>query len=76
MVCKGADTAMFGKIVKGKIEETILDIEKFSRIGLRTLVIATKSLTKSEFEKIKCDLEEIQLAHNKKEMVSWSIIII
>lgn len=54
ILCKGADSIIFDrrdeqKNPKDKIEEYQMNLKEYGKIGLRTLLLAEKDLTESEF---------------------------
>ncbi|XP_076284102.1 phospholipid-transporting ATPase IF [Lasioglossum baleicum] len=52
LYCKGADSAVFPMIVSGKINEAIAHVADFSMRGFRTLVVAYKKMSRTEYEKL------------------------
>jgi magnesium-transporting ATPase (P-type) len=65
MMSKGADMSMIDRIdfAKNDFEELKLmleeDIAQYSKEGLRTLVIASKTLTRKEYKLLKRDLKKV-----------------
>jgi magnesium-transporting ATPase (P-type) len=64
MMSKGADMSMIDRIdfAKNDFEELKLmleeDIAQYSKEGLRTLVIASKTITRKEYKLLKRDLKK------------------
>jgi phospholipid-translocating ATPase len=53
LFCKGADSAIFKKCRSGNVFQENANIKWFAESGWRTLAIAYKTLTESEYEKCK-----------------------
>ncbi|XP_024937348.1 probable phospholipid-transporting ATPase IF isoform X3 [Cephus cinctus] len=57
LYCKGADSAIFPLIVKGRIKEANDHISDFSVRGLRTLVIGYKKLKQTDYARLMQNIE-------------------
>ena len=58
VLCKGAETTMVAACTSGPIEETGAHVDSFASMGLRTLVMAHKTITPEELEEFDQRLEE------------------
>jgi magnesium-transporting ATPase (P-type) len=69
MMTKGADISMIDRIdfAKNDFEELKLMLEEdnaqYSKEGLRTLIIASKTLTHKEYKTLKRDLKNVSMLH-------------
>jgi magnesium-transporting ATPase (P-type) len=69
MMTKGADISMIDRIdfAKNDFEELKLMLEEdnaqYSKEGLRTLIIASKTLTHKEYKALKRDLKNVSMLH-------------
>lgn len=71
LVCKGADSEMRRLLATGKVNETYQHIDEYAGHGLRTLVVASRSVSKDEYESAKKEIEEArQSMEDRKEAVS------
>ena len=72
LLCKGADSEMRDLLTSGKINETFQHIDEYANHGLRTLVIASKSLSREEYERVKVDLDQARkMIEKRKDAVSF-----
>lgn len=70
MVCKGAESEVSPLVVSGKIDETLKEVDEYARQGLRTLIIATRNLSKDEYDSIARDIDEAsKKMDNRKDHV-------
>ena len=69
IMTKGADISMIDRIdfAKNDFEELKLmleeDIAQYSKEGLRTLIIASKTLTRKEYKHLKQDIKKVSMLH-------------
>lgn len=72
LICKGADSEMRDLLSSGKINETFTHIDEYANHGLRTLVIASKPISREEYENVKRDMDQARKTlENRKEVVSF-----
>lgn len=71
LICKGADSEMRKLLATGKVNETYQHIDEYAGHGLRTLVVASRTLSREEYEATKKAIEEArQTMENRKEATS------
>lgn len=58
LLTKGAESSVLPKCIKGPIEETLRHVHDYALVGLRTLVVATKTLSEEDFKEYQTKLEE------------------
>jgi phospholipid-translocating ATPase len=69
IMTKGADISMIDRIdfAKNDFEELKLmleeDIAQYSKEGLRTLIIASKTLNRKEYKHLKQDIKKVSMLH-------------
>ncbi|XP_052218556.1 phospholipid-transporting ATPase IF-like isoform X1 [Dreissena polymorpha] len=49
LLCKGAESSMLNRAVQGDVSTTLAHVNKYAVLGLRTLVIGLRRLSKEEF---------------------------
>ncbi|KAG5833521.1 probable phospholipid-transporting ATPase IH isoform X3 [Anguilla anguilla] len=62
LFCKGADSAIFPRVISGKVEQVRARVEHNAVEGLRTLCVAYKTLTQAEYEDVCQRLNSAKLA--------------
>ncbi|KAL2885752.1 phospholipid-translocating P-type ATPase [Ceratocystis lukuohia] len=71
LICKGADSVIYGRLKKGEQQElrqiTAEHLEMFAREGLRTLCIAQRELTESEYMNWKREHDEAAASIDNRE---------
>ncbi|KAL5628019.1 hypothetical protein BROUX41_002767 [Berkeleyomyces rouxiae] len=71
LICKGADSVIYGRLKKGEQQElrqtTAEHLEMFAREGLRTLCIAQRELSESEYMVWKRDHDEAAASIDNRE---------
>jgi magnesium-transporting ATPase (P-type) len=73
LFCKGADSIMIPRYheeKKGQFKETIEHLEEFAAIGLRTLLLGAKELSRPEYEKFKADYDVAQTNRSERRTTS------
>ena len=71
LFCKGAETSIFPCCIKGDIQSCKDDIDKFALQGWRTLALAFKHITESEYQIIEDKLNDAanDVLNREKKMV-------
>uniref|UniRef100_A0A7N6AFP0 Phospholipid-transporting ATPase n=1 Tax=Anabas testudineus TaxID=64144 RepID=A0A7N6AFP0_ANATE len=67
LFCKGADSSIFPRVVSGKLEQVKARVEQNAVEGLRTLCVAYRRLSASEYEQACHHLTEAKLALQDRE---------
>uniref|UniRef100_A0A4W6CQ87 Phospholipid-transporting ATPase n=1 Tax=Lates calcarifer TaxID=8187 RepID=A0A4W6CQ87_LATCA len=67
LFCKGADSSIFPRVVSGKVEQVKARVEQNAVEGLRTLCVAYRRLSESEYEEACHHLTEAKLALQDRE---------
>ncbi|XP_007555549.1 probable phospholipid-transporting ATPase IH isoform X1 [Poecilia formosa] len=67
MFCKGADSSIFPRVVSGKVEQVKAHVEQNAVEGLRTLCVAYRRLSESEYQEACHYLTEAKLALQDRE---------
>uniref|UniRef100_A0A8C9Y1H5 Phospholipid-transporting ATPase n=1 Tax=Sander lucioperca TaxID=283035 RepID=A0A8C9Y1H5_SANLU len=67
LFCKGADSSIFPRIVSGKVEQVKARVEQNAIEGLRTLCVAYRRLSESEYQEACHHLNEAKLALQDRE---------
>uniref|UniRef100_A0AAQ4Q692 Phospholipid-transporting ATPase n=1 Tax=Gasterosteus aculeatus aculeatus TaxID=481459 RepID=A0AAQ4Q692_GASAC len=67
LFCKGADSSIFPRVVSGKVEQVKARVEQNAVEGLRTLCVAYRRLSESEYKEARRHLNEAQLALQDRE---------
>ncbi|KAG8000425.1 putative phospholipid-transporting ATPase IF, partial [Nibea albiflora] len=67
LFCKGADSSIFPRVVSGKVEQVKARVEQNAVEGLRTLCVAYRRLSQSEYEEACHQLTEAKLALQDRE---------
>ncbi|XP_075870703.1 phospholipid-transporting ATPase IH-like isoform X3 [Nelusetta ayraudi] len=67
LFCKGADSSIFPRVVSGKVEQVKARVEQNAVEGLRTLCVAYRRLSHSEYEEACHHLTEAKLALQDRE---------
>uniref|UniRef100_A0A8C5GFN2 Phospholipid-transporting ATPase n=1 Tax=Gouania willdenowi TaxID=441366 RepID=A0A8C5GFN2_GOUWI len=67
LFCKGADSSIFPRVVSGKLEQVKARVELNAVEGLRTLCVAYRSLSESEYVEACHHLTEAKLALQDRE---------
>ncbi|KAM7407171.1 hypothetical protein PAMA_003076 [Pampus argenteus] len=67
LFCKGADSSIFPRVVSGKVEQVKARVEQNAVEGLRTLCVAYKRLSESEYQEACHHLNEAKLALQDRE---------
>ncbi|XP_033842587.1 phospholipid-transporting ATPase IH-like isoform X1 [Periophthalmus magnuspinnatus] len=67
LFCKGADSSIFPRVVSGKVEQVKAHVEQNAVEGLRTLCVAYKSLSDTEYQEACYHLTEAKLALQDRE---------
>uniref|UniRef100_A0A671XJ87 Phospholipid-transporting ATPase n=1 Tax=Sparus aurata TaxID=8175 RepID=A0A671XJ87_SPAAU len=67
LFCKGADSSIFPRVVSGKVEQVKARVEQNAVEGLRTLCVAYKRLSHSEYEEACHHLTTAKLALQDRE---------
>eukprot|EP00064_Thunnus_orientalis_P013277 superscaffoldBa00002134_g13314 len=67
LFCKGADSSIFPRVVSGKVEQVKARVEQNAVEGLRTLCVAYKRLSESEYEEACHHLNKAKLALQDRE---------
>ena len=73
MYCKGADSIMIPRYHeerKHKYHETIQHLEDFAAIGLRTLLLGAKSLTRDEYDQFKKEYD-VEIVLPRLQKTTW-----
>jgi phospholipid-transporting ATPase len=73
LFCKGADSIMIPRYheeKKNQFKETIEHLEEFAAIGLRTLLLGAKEMSKSEYENFKADYDVTAADHSEQKTTS------
>jgi phospholipid-transporting ATPase len=65
---KGADNIIKARLAPNQTFELDYELDRFSRIGLRTLLIAMRHLSEEEYTKYKKDCESLPLEGKEKAM--------
>jgi magnesium-transporting ATPase (P-type) len=50
MFCKGAESAIFQKCIRGNVQQANANINDFANLGWRTLAVAYKTMSMQEYE--------------------------
>ena len=77
LYCKGAESFVIKKCTSGDFQRCMADIDFFAEQGWRTLALASKQLTETEYLKIKNLINEALndiLERNKKISIAYDII--
>ncbi|XP_028809971.1 probable phospholipid-transporting ATPase IH isoform X2 [Denticeps clupeoides] len=67
LFCKGADSAVFPRVISGKVEQVRARVEHNAVEGLRTLCVAYKKLSPAEYEEVCHQLSSAKLALQDRE---------
>uniref|UniRef100_A0A669EGW6 Phospholipid-transporting ATPase n=1 Tax=Oreochromis niloticus TaxID=8128 RepID=A0A669EGW6_ORENI len=67
LFCKGADSSIFPRVVSGKVEQVKARVEQNAVEGLRTLCVAYRRLSESEYQEACHHLMEAKLALQDRE---------
>ncbi|KAI9547073.1 putative phospholipid-transporting ATPase IH [Dissostichus eleginoides] len=67
LFCKGADSSIFPRIVSGKVEQVKARVELNAVEGLRTLCVAYRRLSESDYQEACLHLNEAKLALQDRE---------
>uniref|UniRef100_A0A3B4TVI1 Phospholipid-transporting ATPase n=1 Tax=Seriola dumerili TaxID=41447 RepID=A0A3B4TVI1_SERDU len=67
LFCKGADSSIFPRVVSGKVEQVKARVEQNAVEGLRTLCVAYRRLSESEYEAACHHLTEAKMALQDRE---------
>ncbi|XP_061081831.1 phospholipid-transporting ATPase IH isoform X3 [Conger conger] len=67
LFCKGADSAIFPRVISGKVEQVRSRVEHNAVEGLRTLCVAYKTLTQAEYEDVCQQLNSAKLALHDRD---------
>ncbi|XP_069563718.1 phospholipid-transporting ATPase IH-like isoform X1 [Brachyistius frenatus] len=67
LFCKGADSSIFPRVVSGKVEQVKARVEQNAVEGLRTLCVAYRRLSESEYVEACHHLTEAKLALQDRE---------
>uniref|UniRef100_H2UJQ6 Phospholipid-transporting ATPase n=1 Tax=Takifugu rubripes TaxID=31033 RepID=H2UJQ6_TAKRU len=67
LFCKGADSSIFPRVVSGKVEQVKARVEQNAVEGLRTLCVAYRRLSQTEYEEACHHLTEAKLALQDRE---------
>ncbi|XP_039601826.1 probable phospholipid-transporting ATPase IH isoform X2 [Polypterus senegalus] len=67
LFCKGADSSIFPRVIKGKVEQVQARVEHNAVEGLRTLCVAYKMLKQDEYESVCRQLNSAKLALHDRE---------
>uniref|UniRef100_A0A3P8S9Y0 Phospholipid-transporting ATPase n=1 Tax=Amphiprion percula TaxID=161767 RepID=A0A3P8S9Y0_AMPPE len=67
LFCKGADSSIFPRVVSGKVEQVKARVEQNAVEGLRTLCVAYRRLSESEYAEACHHLTEAKLALQDRE---------
>ncbi|GFS24461.1 phospholipid-transporting ATPase, partial [Elysia marginata] len=62
LLCKGAEVAIFDKVIEGDIEATQKSIDEYAMCGFRTLCLARRKLTEEEYQDISDKLTAARLS--------------
>ncbi|GFN75741.1 phospholipid-transporting ATPase, partial [Plakobranchus ocellatus] len=62
LLCKGAEVAIFDRVVEGDIATTQKCIDQYAMSGYRTLCLARRKLNEAEYQKLSNDLAEARLS--------------
>ncbi|XP_067947974.1 phospholipid-transporting ATPase IF-like isoform X2 [Watersipora subatra] len=57
VLCKGAESSVLKKCIAGPIDETIEHVDTYASMGLRTLVIASKTISADEMKRLTSIIE-------------------
>jgi len=68
LICKGAESHVIPQCVEGPVENTLLHINDYALLGLRTLAIAVRPLSESEYEGIEQQLEAANQHLSEREV--------
>lgn len=77
LLCKGAETAIFERVTEGDIEAIEKHVNDFAVLGLRTLVISDRQLTRDEFsnyDKILRNAKQVLGDREEKLMEAFDIV--
>ncbi|XP_041115414.1 phospholipid-transporting ATPase IH isoform X5 [Polyodon spathula] len=67
LFCKGADSSIFPRVIKGKVDQVRARVEHNAVEGLRTLCVAYKTLAQDEYESVCKQLNTAKLALNDRD---------
>ncbi|KAL4656537.1 putative phospholipid-transporting ATPase IH isoform X1 [Arapaima gigas] len=67
MFCKGADSSIFPRVISGKVDHVRARVELNAVEGLRTLCVAYKMLTQTEYEQVCRLLNSAKLALQERD---------
>lgn len=67
LITKGAESSVLPKCVKGPVNDTAQHIQDYAMIGLRTLAVAIRVLTKEEYTEFLTNLDEASQAMTNRE---------
>eukprot|EP00794_Sanderia_malayensis_P011228 gene11228-12407_t len=67
MFCKGAESHVLDRIKSGPVEDTQKHIDEYAELGLRTLTIASKKISKEEYTEMNTKLVNAQQAITDRE---------
>ncbi|KAK1169964.1 putative phospholipid-transporting ATPase IH [Acipenser oxyrinchus oxyrinchus] len=77
LFCKGADSSIFPRVIKGKVDQVRARVEHNAVEGLRTLCVAYKSLAQDEYESVCKQINTAKLAlqdRDKKLAEAFDVI--
>lgn len=70
MFCKGAESELSSLLVSGNIDETMKEVDEYAKHGLRTLIIASRELSRQEYDTIARDIEDASAKlENRRENI-------
>ncbi|XP_060583467.1 phospholipid-transporting ATPase IF-like isoform X3 [Ruditapes philippinarum] len=68
LLSKGAETAILDRVIEGDISSTLLHVNEYAVLGLRTLVIAMRRLESQEYTKFDQMLSEARKSLTQREV--------
>ncbi|MGH0150495.1 UNVERIFIED_CONTAM: hypothetical protein FKN15_017803 [Acipenser sinensis] len=77
LFCKGADSSIFPRVIKGKVDQVRARVEHNAVEGLRTLCVAYKTLAQDEYESVCKQINTAKLAlqdRDKKLAEAFDVI--